>query len=227
MIQWAADFPKQTAAIRTSRTYAKAWECYQQTIQSEISENGFRYQRDVIAAQGRLRVLLPPHSSSPQLITILNPLQADSLTDVANVRDRVYVVTSHLRSESCTHELIHILLEPWLRVWKERISTRVYLLDLVYDRMAHLTYAWDRSAASWSNVFSETFVRVLTVLASDDGYPEWQLSQIGDLVQQGFVYALPIAETIAAMGKEQSLSDEWLDRCLRACVKLAKQTKGN
>jgi len=226
MIQWASDLPKQTEVIRTVRMYAKAWEQYQQAIQSEISENGVRYQQEMLTAQGRFCVLLPPHFSSlpPQLITILNPLQADALTDVVNVRGRVYVVTSHLRTESCMHELIHILLDPWLRIWEERISTRVALLDLVYDRMTHLTYAWDHSVASWMNVFSETLVRVLTVLISDDRYPG-QLSEIDDLVQQGFAYALPIAETISAMGKEQSLSDEWLEQCLWTCAKYAKQIR--
>ncbi len=158
-------------------------------------------------------------------MTILNPLQADPLTDVVSVCDRVYVVTSHLRAESCAHELIHILLDPCLRVWGDRISRNVSLIDSVYDRMAHLMYAWDRSTASWNNVFSETLVRVLTVLVSDDGGPEWQASQIEDLVQQGFAYARPIAETIVMMDKEQPLSDEWLDRCLRACARVAERTK--
>ena len=225
MVSWAAAFPEQAASLRTSRVYADAWARYQHAIQDEIRENGIRYGREVLAAQDRLHALLPLHSSSPQVMTILNPLQADPLTDVVSVRDRIYVVTSHLRAESCVHELIHILLDSCLRVWGDRISRNVSLLDSVYDRMAHLMYAWDRSAASWNNVFSETLVRVLTVLVSDDGGPEWQASQIEDLVQQGFAYARPIAETIVMMDKEQPLSDEWLDRCLRACARVAERTK--
>jgi hypothetical protein len=227
MIHWAADLPRQTEAIRTVRMYAKAWGQYQQVIQSEINENGIRYQQEVLAAQCRLHALLPPNSSSPQVLTILNPLQADPLTDVVSVCDRVYVVTSHLHAGSYVHELIHILLDPWLRGWADLLSRNVSLLDPVYDRMAHLTYAWDRSAASWNNVFSETLVRVLTVFVSDDRGPEWQASQIAALVQQGFVYARPITETIIMTGKEQSLSDEWLDRCLRACAGYVKQGRGN
>jgi hypothetical protein len=64
------------------------------------------------------------------------------------------------------------------------------------------------------NVFAETLVRVLTAFVSDDGGSKWQERQIDELVQQGFVYARPIADTMA---KEQTLSDEWLNRCLRAC----------
>lgn len=220
MISWATELPKQTAVIRTSRTYARAWKSYQQAIQREIRENGLRYQQEMLAAQGRLRVLLPPQASMSQLVTILNPLQADPLTDVVEGCDRVYVVTSHLRPESSMHELVHILLSPWLRKWEERITASVGLLDLVYDRVAYLTYAWDRSSGSWKNVFSETLVRVLTALVAGDGDPQ---VQIRDLVQEGFAYARPMAETIAAMGKSQSLSGEWLDQCLCTCARLAKQ----
>ncbi len=228
MIHWAAGLPRQTEFIRTVRMYAKAWDRYLQVIQNEISENGVRYQQEMLAAQGRLFALLPPHfsSSPPRLITLLNSLQADPLTDVVNVRGQVYVVTSHLRTGSCLHELIHVLLAPWLHKREERISTRATLLDLVYDRMIYLAYAWDHSAASWMNVFSETLVRVLAVLVSDDNVPG-QLSEIDDLVHHGFAYALPIAETMSTMGKEQSLSDEWLEQCLRACARVAKQVRGN
>lgn len=224
IISWAAALSEQTTFLRTSRVYADAWAYYRCAIQDEIRENGNRYESEVLAAQDRLYALLPLQSSPAQVMTILNPLQADPLTDVVSVRECVYVVTSHLRAESCVHELIHIFLDPRLRAWGDRISKSASLLDPVHDRMAHLMYAWDRSAASWNNVFSETLVRVLTVLASDDGYPEWQSSQIDDLVQQGFAYARPIAETIM-MNKEQPLSDEWLNRCLRACTKVAKQIK--
>jgi hypothetical protein len=224
MLYWTMDLPEQTTIIRKSRAYATAWEYYQQVIQSELYENRHSYQQEMIVAQDRLCILLPPQATLPQLVTILNPLQADPLTDVVNVYNRVYVVSSHLRSESSIHELIHILLSPWLCKWEERISVRVGLLDLVYDRMAYLTYAWDRSVGSWKNVFSETLVRVLTAFASGNEYSE---SQIGDLVQDGFVYARPIAETIVAMGKGNSLSEEWMDQCLCACAELAKQAKEN
>lgn len=227
IIRWAADLPKQIEVIRTARTYTNTWEYYQQAIQCDIRENGVHYQQEIISTQKRLCELLSPHfSSPPKVITILNPLQADPLTDVVSAHGRIYVVTSHLRSESCIHELIHILLDPWMRKWEKRISKSVALLDLVYKRMAHLAYAWDYSAASWANVFSETLVRVLTVIVSNYGRPE-QVCQIGDLVQEGFAYALPIAETIAGIGKEQSLSDEWLEQCLWACSKFAQQTTGN
>jgi hypothetical protein len=225
IVQWAADLPEQMLAIRASRTYAQVWSCYQQVIQREISENGIHYQREMSVAQDRLRGLLPVQSASPELIAVLNPLQADPLTDVMDVHGRIFVITSHLRSESCIHELIHILLAPWLRGWKDQIATSTHLLDLGYDRMAFLRYAWDHSAASWSNVFSETLVRVLTVLASDDEL-EWRLLQIDDLVKQGFIYASPVAGTIiAAMDKEQPLSDEWLNQCLWSCAKLAKHRR--
>ena len=225
MVNWAIAFPEQAAFLRTSRVYADARTRYQHVIQDEIHKYGICYSRNVLAAQDRLYALLPLPPSSPQVITILNPLQADPLTDVVNVLDRVYVVTSHLRAESYMHELIHILIEPFLRVWGNRLSKDVNLLDAVYDRMTQLMYAWDHSVASWSNVFSETLVRVLTVLVFDDEGPEWQALQIEDQVQQGFAYARPIAEAIVTMDKEQLLSEEWLDRCLRDCAEEVEQIK--
>jgi hypothetical protein len=59
---------------------------------------------------------------------------------------------------------------------------------------------------------------VLTTLAFGDRDPDWQASQIEALVQQGFAYAQPIAETIVEMDKAPLLLDQWLDRCLRACA---------
>ncbi len=222
---WATALPEQAASLRTAGAYSEARARYRHAIQAEIHENGLRYEREVLAAQRGLHALLPS-LSSPQVTTVLNPLQADPLTDVVSVRDRVYVVTSHLRAESYVHELVHILLDPRLRAWEDRIARNVRLLDPVYDRMTRLTYAWDRSAASWNNVFAETLVRVLTA-ALGDGRPDRQASQIAALVQAGFAYALPIAETIAGAGREEPLSDQWLDRCLQACARAAGQyTKG-
>ena len=221
---WAAAFPEQAALLRTSRIYTDARTCYRDAIQDEIRENGIHFGREVLAAQDRLHALLPSHSLSQQVTTILNPLQADPLTDVVNVRGRIYVVTSHLRVESYVHEQIHIWLEPYLSAWKDQIAKNVELLNPLYDRMTYLTYAWDHSAASWNNVFLETLTRVITILVSDGGDPEQQTQQIEDLVQQGFTYARPIAETMLMMGKAQALSGEWLERCFRSCAETSKHS---
>ena len=88
--------------------------------------------------------------------------------------------------------------------------------------MAHLSYAWDHSFASWQNVFSETLVRVLTLLVSENESLELQETQIEGMVQQGFIYARPITETITKAKGVQPLSDEWLEECLKACTVISK-----
>jgi hypothetical protein len=105
---------------------------------------------------------------------------------------------------------------------KDLISKSTHLLDLGYDRMAHLSYAWDHSSASWQNVFSETLVRTLTILVSENESQESQEARLKDLVQQGFIYARPIAETITSAKGIQALSHNWLEECLQACVSTAK-----
>lgn len=224
VVGWAATFPDQAAFLRASRIYSGARTCYQDSIHDEIGKNGIQFECEVLAASNRLRALLPSYSASQQVTTVLNPLQADPVTDVVTLRDRIYVVTSHLRFESYMHEQIHISLEPYLRAWKNQIARNVALLDPVYDRMVYMTYAWDHSAASWNNVFSETLTRVLTILVTDVDNPEQLTQQIETLVQQGFVYARPIAESILELAKGQPLSDEWLGQCLRICNEEAKQS---
>ena len=223
MVHWVADLPSRAELIRSAPVYAKAWELYQQVIQRELDEQSLPYQQEIRGAQKRLRQLLPtPDSPPPQMITIVNPLQADPLADVVSVHDRVYVITSHLRSDSYIHELIHVLLDPWLRRWQTRISHSAELLDLVYEPMKHIGYAWDHSAASWVNVFSETLVRLLTIIVTDDE-GSIRPSQIDALAQQGFTYARPISETIAALNHRRTVSDAWLESCLVACSKWKRQ----
>ena len=224
VIDWAAGLIEQAESLRDAQIYDDIWADYLQTIRDEITQNGNQYRTEILAEHGQLRDLLPAHSAPIQVATILNPLQADPLTDVVSLQNRNYVVTSHLRADSYVHELLHLSLDSCLQTWEERISESVNLLDLVYVRMKHLSYAWDHSPTSWYNVFSETLVRALTVLISDAD-PESQNSQIERLVQQGFIYARPIAETLASTEDIQPLTSEWLEVCLRACESLAKQAK--
>ena len=222
VINWAGTLIEQMMSLRGSQSYADAWACYQQIVQDEIRKKGNQYQTEILSAQDRLFDLLPFQSSPLKMTTILNPLQADPLTDIVSVQNCHYVVTSHLRTDSFIHELIHLSIDPYLSVWKDQLLRNMDLLDSAYEPMAHLSYAWDHSYASWQNVFSETLVRVLTLLVSENEDLESQKAQIETLVQQGFIYARPIAETITMIKGVQPLSDEWLKECLRACTLIAK-----
>lgn len=222
VVGWAAAFPGQALLFRTAQTYAEARTCYRDAIQGEIRKNGIAFEHAVLAAQDRLQALFPLLSPSPVITVILNPLQVDPLTDVVRIHDRTYILTSYLRVESYVHEQIHISIEPYLHAWKDQIARNVRLLDPVYDRMAYMSYAWDHSTASWHNVFSETLTRVITLLICDNGDPELREQQIKNLVQEGFYYARPMAETILMKGKGKPLSDEWLQLCFRSCALAAK-----
>jgi hypothetical protein len=216
VVDWAAAFPDLANHLRKTRIYPGARALYQGAIQDEIRKHGLRYQWEVLAGQNRLRKMLPCAAWQP-LISILNPLQADPLTDVISLNGRIFVVTSHLRSESYLHEQIHVALEPYLSAWEGRLVEDVGLLESVYDHMHCLTYAWDHSAASWNNVFSEMLTRVLTIWALEDGNPMQQAKKLENLVKQGFAYALPIAESIHKLPVGQPISDAWLEQCLRLC----------
>lgn len=70
-----------------------------------------------------------------------------------------------------------------------------------------------------------TMPRLVTILNS------LQANQLADVLNfhdrmEYFAYAKPIAETIASMGKVNSLSEERLDAFLNNCVELTKQAKG-
>ena len=222
VINWAGALTEQIVLLRETQGYADAWACYQQIVQDEVWRKGNQYTTEILSAQGRLFDLLSLRSSQIRITTLLNPLQADPLTDVVSVHNCHYIVTSHLRTNSFIHELIHISINPYLRIWKDRLSKSKHLLELVYDRMEHLSYAWDHSYASWLNVFTETLVRVLTILVSENEILESQETQIEDLVQQGFLYARPIAETITMEKGIQPLSFEWLEDCLQSCTSIAQ-----
>lgn len=224
VINWAAGLIEQAELLRDTQVYDDIWADYLQAVQDEITQNRNQYKTEILAKHRKLSVLLSAHSAPIQIATILNPLQADPLTDVVSLQNRNYVVTSHLRVESYVHELLHLSLDSYLQGWEEQLFQSVNLLDLVYGRMNQLTYAWDRSPAAWYNVFSETLVRVITILLSDAD-PESLSSQIARLVQNGFTYARPIAETLASTEDIQPLTSEWLEVCLRACESLAKQAK--
>lgn len=222
VINWAGDLIEQIRLLREAQGYADAWACYQQIVQDEILRKGNQYKNEILSAQDRLFDLLPLRSSPIRITTLLNPLQADPLTDIVSVHNCHYIVTSHLRTNSFIHELIHISINPYLRIWKDRLSKSKHLLELVYDRMEHLSYAWDHSSDSWLNVFTETLVRVLTVLVSENESLESQESHIEDLVQQGFIYSRPIAETIIMAKSIHPFSYEWLEDCLQACTSTAE-----
>ena len=224
VIDWAAGLIEQAELLRGAHGYDGIWADYLQMVREEIFQNGNQYRTKILAAHNRLCDLLSVNIAPIQVATILNPLQADPLTDVVNIQNHSYVVTSHLRVDSYVHELLHLSLDSYLQVWEERIFQSVNLLDLVYGHMNPLSYAWDHSPTSWYNVFSETLVRVLTVLISDAD-PESQNFQIEGLVQQGFTYARPIAETLASREDVQPLTHEWLEVCLEACATLANQAK--
>ena len=222
LINWLGGLVEQMVSLRETQGYADAWTCYQQIVQDEILEKGNQYQTEILSAQDRLFDLLPLAAPSKEVTTILNPLQADPLTDVVNIHEYHYVLTSHLRADSFIHELIHLSIDPYLSVWKDQLSQNMNLLDSVYEPMAHLSYAWDHSFASWQNVFSETLVRVLTLLVSENESLELQETQIEGMVQQGFIYARPITETITMAKGVQPLSDKWLEECLKACTVISK-----
>lgn len=221
VVRWAADLPQQATRLHTSKIYTEAWKRYKAIIQDEIDNNGAPYNAQINQAQSCLRQLLAIDSIPIPVTTILNPLQADPLTDIVTVHGQTYVITSHLRAEAFIHELLHVSLEPYLPLWQTRISASANLLDPVYPQMAYLSYAWDRSAAAWQNVFTETLVRVLTILVAAVS-PDAQRAQIVQLVQQGFIYARPIAESLA-LPDGKLLSAAWLEHCLQACAAKKEQ----
>ena len=227
VINWASALDEKIELLRETLEYAEVWVDYQKIVEDEICEKGNRYKTEILTAQDQLFNLLPFQSSSIQITTVLNPLQADPLTDVVSINNFHYIVTSHLRPNSFIHELIHITINPYLNIWKDHLSKSKHLLDPVYDRMEYLSYAWDHSSVSWQNVFSETLVRVLTALVSENENMESRESQIEDLVQQGFAYARPIAETITNAKKINPLSYEWLENCLQVCSTIMEEPRKN
>ena len=220
---WIAAVPEHCMSLRSTVGYHEVWECYRNIIRYDLKENGPRYECEVFAARRRLSALFRPPLNKVEVVTVLNPLQADPLTDIVKSGNRIYVITSHLRVGSYIHELVHIFLDPYLNDWTERISQHSYLLNPVYERMASLRYAWDRSSASWCNVFSETLVRVLTVMVFDSDTDASLISAIQGIVEDGFLYAWPVFDTLAKNDFQLPLSDQCLDRCLQACLTATQQ----
>ena len=224
MARWAAALPERTKRLRTVHQYQNVLSCYRDVILRDMEENGLSYHHRAEAASAILRTLFP--TCRPQVVTILNPLQADPLTDFVETDGHGWVVTSHLRADSYVHELVHVCLESVLREWIPHISEHLHLLDAVYQPMVRLSYAWDRSASSWVNVFSETLVRTLTLWVLEGQVPDTLQVQLEAIVREGFLYARPIADTLASMNGRQPLSEQWLERCLHACHDAAGVDEG-
>lgn len=211
--KWAAGLPDQIKYLRSSKHYRDIFSCYQDVICREVEENGPGYHHLVEAANAVMWSLFP--TSQSQIATVLNPLQADLLTDVVETDACVWVIMSHLRAESYVHELIHVCLEDVLPQWIPLISRYQHLLNAVYQPMLRLSYAWDQSEDSWINVFTETLVRTLTFWVLNIQSPSVLREHIETLVQDGFLYARPILDTLVEMGSNP-LSEQWLERCLHA-----------
>jgi hypothetical protein len=210
---WAMALPEQKRLLRSSRGYSAVWSEYIKAVEREIEVRDYDYRQRAEYAESVLTSLL---CSRPLSVgTILNPLQADPLVDVLRTGDSLYVITSHLRPEAYVHELVHVYLDALLRQWAPIISARKDLLNAVYEPMLHFSYAWDRSASSWMNVFSETLVRCLTVWALSGGNRESWEQQVGAMVCDGFLYAPFVSEAIASA--KQPLTEQWLIDCLDAC----------
>jgi hypothetical protein len=213
LARWLLAFPEQKRLLRASGSYSVLFLEYVQIIQREAAQNEAGYRWQVERAGEALARLLPSRPFSVR--TVLNPLQADELVDVLRAGDAVWVITSHLRPDAGVHELAHAHLEAWLLEWAPLISFHRELLDAVYEPMRRAGYAWDRSAASWLNVLTETMARCLTVWVLSDGDPAKGEAQVDALGRQGFLYARPVFE--ALVSARPPLTERWLRDCFHAC----------
>ncbi len=216
-VQWAAALPEQISSLRAASQYENSLPRYREAVRLEAKKHWSAYREQIGAAGHVLSALLPASSHPCSVCTILNPLQADPLTDVVTAKESVYVVTSHLRAESCVHEMVHVCADPLLRDWMPRILEHADLLDATYEPMVRMRYAWDRSASSWANVFSETLVRVLTAWALYHRTREVLIRQIEATTREGFLYVAPVVERLNAIAEGQPLTEHWLQGCLSAC----------
>lgn len=216
-VQWAAVLSEQIVSLRAASQYENSLLRYREAVHLEAEKHWLAYRERVGAAEHVLRALFPTSAHPRSVRTILNPLQADQLTDVVTAKESVYVVTSHLRVESCVHEMVHVYADPLLRDWMPRILEHADLLDATYEPMVRMRYAWDRSASSWANVFSETLARVLTVWAMYHHDREGLIRQIEATTREGFLYATLIVERLNASAEGQPLTEHWLQGCLSAC----------
>lgn len=90
--QWAMALPEQKRLLGCSTRYSGIFSEYAKTVEHEVEENGYSYSRRVDNAKSKLTRLLP--SSSLSVCTVLNPLQADELVDVVEMRNSVCVIPS-------------------------------------------------------------------------------------------------------------------------------------
>lgn len=213
--QWILALPEHIRILRGNDRYSEALFAYVHTVEQEIAENGRSYCQRANDAVSELAHLLPAPPLS--VLTILNPLQADELADVVQTDSAVYVITSHLRLESYAHELVRVYLDAALPKWVASISQRKHLLDVVYERMIRSSYAWDRTEASWTNVFSETLARSLAAWILANDAPHALEEQVDRIVGEGFLYARPIVDALSWVTEGSSLTEQWLERCLDAC----------
>jgi hypothetical protein len=213
IVQWAMVLPEQKRILRCSSRYSAIFFEYAKTIEREVGKNGYSYSQRVDSAKSKLARLLP--SLSLSVCTVLNPLQADELVDIVEISNSVCVITSRLRPEAYVHELVHVHIDALLKEWVPIISARKHLLDAVYESMLYSSYAWDRSASSWVNVFIETLVRCLTAWILVGNAPASIEKQVCTMVREGFLYAHPVFEAIVLA--RQPLTEQWLVDCLDAC----------
>jgi hypothetical protein len=121
---WAVVLPDHVRYLRSNRHYQDIILCYQQAINREIERQWPVFDYQVNTANTVIKSLFPEHQS--HVITILNPLQADPLTDIVETSANVWVITSYLRAESFVHESIHACLDTMLPSWIEEISTNIF-----------------------------------------------------------------------------------------------------
>ncbi len=207
---WYAALPCHMAALRASTGYGEAFSTYTEAIRREQKQYRTSFMERLGQALGALRALLPAHQT--RMLAVVNPLQADPLTDVVKTKNLVCVIASRLRVESCVHELVHQALAEPLATWAPLIEANADLLDAVFEPMARASYAWDRSEASWSNVFAENLVRAITAwLVNElDG-------QVTELEREGFAFVRPILQCLDQGDCLEPLSETWLLSCLGAC----------
>ena len=244
---WLQALPEQKRRLRAAGGYGAVFSVYAEVVAGEIEVNGDHFRRRVGEAMERLERFLPtlgrsmptlgrslptldrslpelerhlPANGHSPVSMVLNPLQADPLVDVVRHGKVVLVIASRLRPIAYVHELAHLYVDALVKEWTPLLSARIGLLEAVYEPMHRYSYAWDRSATSWINVFAETMVRCLTVLSMYGDNRELCNGEIAALEGEGFLYARPVYETIVSAG-QSLLTEEWLADCLKACEVVA------
>ena len=214
-IRWVASLPEHVSVLRTCSGYDAVHACYCDAVCAEHRANSASYLQQVEAAESRLHRLLP--NSPPRVSEIINPLQADQLTDIVEIDGRAYVIVSHFGAESRVHELAHLSLDQLLLDSEQVISGHQHLLEAVYKPMRCLSYAWDRSAASWYNVFSETLVRAVTAWALWGQRPSVLARRLDEIAREGFLFVHSVAKTLAEHFEHHALSGQGIRLCIDAC----------